>query len=127
MLALNENYTLERLTISDAIYNWLQAARLGGVVRYRDSCDGPHCNPNCPEKIILGVLTSYWNFDYQAVVLAAVVGVSGASVLVKLVLQLFSWYSEYRQTRYLRWLGHGCKDEIPVVREGKDGGRPWYV
>ena len=118
MATLNDGSPIpKRVTISDAIRNWIREAGQGGVVRYRDACTGPHCNPSCPDKIILGVVTPYWYFDAQVAILASVGGLSGACILVKLVLLVFSRYIRYKQDEYVWWLGHGSKNEVLVVSE----------
>ncbi len=75
-------------SMSEALDRWLQLRDTNVTVHYLDSCEGPHCNPVCPETILLGELTPYWSISAQFVVVGLVVLVVGVSIVIKIILDL---------------------------------------
>ena len=72
-------------TMSDAVYEWLSS---NDTIRYIDQCQGPHCNQNCPETIILGELSTYWKTHAQMLVMSLVLLLVGSSIVMKVILDI---------------------------------------
>ena len=107
----------ERVTLAEAIHNWLEVSKNGGTVRYQDSCSGPHCNDQCPETVMLGQTKPYWKSYIQAFIVIIVVAVSFICAAIKLVLYLCEKYLSYQQLKFMEWKYYGhCEYSESAVR-----------
>ena len=91
------------ITIQMAIHAWIEASQLGGTVKFQDKCDGPRCNSQCPETVVLGELSPYWNVHFQFNILGVVVFVSLLCLMLKVGLSVYIKMIERQQNRFLKW------------------------
>ena len=103
------------VTIAEAIHQWLVAQRNYTTVRYDDMCRGPHCNPSCPDQVVLGSVAPYWNHIIQYVLLVVCVMATVICAAAKIVL-----YTHYKLTRRTQRKAmeecsfHSCIEESTV-------------
>ena len=91
-------------TIKDAIGKWYQ--NQNKALKFHDSCQGPHCNNECPEMFILDELQSdNWLPGIKVLLVLVVIGVVIACVVVKVIFLLWLWKLEWKQQLYLGLLG----------------------
>ena len=64
---------------------WLEAQNNSSTIQYLDTCQGPHCNSDCPDQVILGRLSPYWSTSVQWIILAVTATVTIVCVATKLV------------------------------------------
>ena len=86
-----------------AIRAWMEATQLGGCVKFQDRCDGPHCNSQCPETVVLGELSPYWNIHLQFIILGAILFVSLLCLMLKAGLSVYIKMVERQQNWFLKW------------------------
>ena len=72
-------------------------------MKFQDSCDGPRCNSQCPETVILGELSPYWNIHLQFIIMGVVLFVSVVCLLVKVGLSVYIRMVERQQNLFLKW------------------------
>lgn len=72
--------------MSDAVYEWLSLIESNGTIRYLDRCEGPHCNQNCPEAVVLGELTPYWTAHSQYLIVFLILLLVTSSIVMKIIL-----------------------------------------
>ena len=94
---------IEEITIQMAIHEWMEAMPSGGTVKFQDKCEGPRCNSQCPETVVLGELSPYWNSHLQFVVLWVVLFVSLLCFMIKVGLSIYSKMVERQQNQFLKW------------------------
>lgn len=84
-----------------AVHHWLQARRNHTTIHYEDACEGPHCNSNCPDQVILGRVSPYWGAVVQYVLLSA--GLISAAIcgIAKVTLMFYYKVVEKRQLRVI--------------------------
>lgn len=73
-------------SLSDVLFKWTSLANSNETVRVLDDCQGPHCNPTCPETIFLGYLTPYWGIIGKVLVLLVVLVIVSFSITIKIIL-----------------------------------------
>jgi len=102
-------------TIEAAINMWMMNDT---SVRWRDGCTSPHCNPECPEVIILTSLSTLWNTQYLFAVTLSVFSLSVFCFAVVAILTIYRWYIKRVQNRFLEDLAcDPYKDEILDVSQ----------
>lgn len=101
IVADSNTITSTRLSIAEAIHNWLLASKREQTVDYQDGCSGPHCNRLCPDLVVLGQTKLYWGTTTQGIIIAVVLCVCLLCGTVKLVLFVFGKYSARCQLRFL--------------------------
>lgn len=82
---------------------WMEMSRADprNVVQFQDACDGPYCNAECPEEIVLGEIRPYWSLGCQLVVLTLVVSVSIVGVVMKSWLTLKIYINTRNREKFL--------------------------
>ena len=77
-----------------------------GTRRFREPCEGPHCNEGCPEMFILNELTSdSWLPSSKVAMVLIVVGVALFCITMKVVFVVWLWRLEWKQQLHLGLLG----------------------
>lgn len=101
------NESGEGLNIMDALQKWYQNKDKGNVTfRFRDNCQGPHCNDACPELFILGELEhNTWNPSLNVFITLLVCGTAALCIILKIAFALWLCSLEWRQKQYLDQLG----------------------
>lgn len=92
------------ISIAHAIHLWMTAATSEPQksVRFHDACDGPYCNSECPETVVLGAVYPYWGTSYQIAVLVLIVGVALVGVVVKVGLSVRDLVISAKQKSFLK-------------------------
>ena len=82
---------------------WLENARKSPqkVVKLQDVCDGPYCNLQCPEMVVLGEILPYWSIPYQWVILLVIVSITLVGMSTKVVLSVGDIYVSTKQNKFL--------------------------
>lgn len=107
---------IDPITIQKAINLWLKASKSGGTVKFQDSCNGPHCNSQCPETVVLGELSPYWNLHFRFIIMIVISFVSTLCLLLKVGLSVYIKMVERLQHQFLRWdYCKQCEDNESVV------------
>ena len=69
-------------TIQEALIQWYNNRTV--PVHFRDSCSGPHCNAQCPEKFLLAELDSNnWSPAAKIIIVVLVVGITAFCLFLK--------------------------------------------
>ena len=92
------------ISIAHAINLWMRAATSEPrkSVRFHDACNGPYCNRECPESVVLGAVYPYWGTSYQIVILVLIVGVAFVGVVVKVGLSVRDLVLSAKQKAFLK-------------------------
>ena len=93
----------DHITIRAAIHAWMEATLSGKCVKFQDRCDGPRCNSQCPETVILGELSPYWNIHLRFVILGVILFVSLLCLMLKAGLSMYIKMVEWQQNQFLKW------------------------
>ena len=97
-------------TIEAAINMWMMN---DSSIRWRDGCPSPHCNPGCPEVIVLTALSTLWNTQYLFAVVLSVFSLSIVCFTVVAILTVYRCYLKKAQNRFMEDLAcDPYKDEI---------------
>ena len=93
----------DHITIRTAIHDWMEATLEGECVKFQDRCDGPRCNSQCPETVILGELSPYWSIHLRFIILGVVLVLSFLCLMLKVGLSVYIKMVERQQNRFLKW------------------------
>ena len=96
--------------MQQAVSEWYHAR--DGAMRYTDTCQGPYCNPKCPDKFVLIAISSNnWPSWAKMLIIALVVLMPIACMLMKGSFVLWLFVLERKQLGYLNSL-HGTDTEV---------------
>ena len=93
----------DTITIRQAIHVWTEASKYGRTVKFQDICKGPHCNRECPETVVLGELSPYWNIHFRFILMGVVMFISMLCLLLKVGLSVYVKLVERLQNKFLQW------------------------
>ena len=98
--------TTTPISISQAIHMWMATLHScsNQSIQFQDACDGPYCNSECPETVVLGEVQPYWAVPYQIIILVLTGGVALVGVAVKVGLSLRELFFEHKQKNFLKWI-----------------------
>ena len=86
-------------TIQEALMQWYSNRTV--PVYFRDTCNGPHCNDQCPETFSLGKLNSNnWHPVAKCVIVGIVLLVMILCVILKLGFDIWLRILNKKQNRY---------------------------
>lgn len=93
-LRLKSNTRSFDKTIVKALYLWMNGD-VNETIRWRDGCPAPHCNEECPEHIVLSMLSTLWGTQYKLAICITIFALSFSCAVVRIILQL----CRYRLTK----------------------------
>ena len=100
----NKSTTILPITISEAVHQWLVGARRDPrfFLQLQDYCQGAHCNPDCPEQVVLGGTSSHWPLWCQATILATVIAITFVGVVIKIWLSIWDCVNRRHRKLFLK-------------------------
>ncbi len=101
---VHHNSTNTPVKMSDAIHEWITRARKDPrhLFQMQDACEGAQCNPQCPEKVVLGSLSPHWPTWLQVVLLGIVILIAISSLAAKMGLWLWDVILKQQRKKFLR-------------------------
>ena len=100
----NATNTTQRVTIRDALNIWSNPD-LTSSLQFRDSCQGPYCNLQCPDQFTLGELTSNnWPLWSRILIVAIILSIAVVTLLFKMLFVCWLFVLERKQDAYLESL-----------------------
>ena len=100
-------------TILEALQEWMN---MSTSVQYSDRfCEGPSCNPNCPDRLTIGRQSSNnWPIWSKIVIACVIVVITVICVLVKIWIMCWTYRLELKQATYIRLMQDVNDDENPL-------------
>ncbi len=94
------------VSVKEAIHQWyIQLNNQTIQKEFRDSCNQPYCNDQCPERFTLGELTANnWPLVVKIVIAAVVAAIGLICVFCKFCFKLWLLWLEKKQDNYLEGL-----------------------
>ena len=104
------------VTILEALQAWMN---MSTSVRYSDRfCEGPSCNPNCPDRLTIGRQSSNnWPIWSKTVIACVIVVITVICVLVKIWILCWTYILELKQATYIRSMQDASDNENAFVRK----------
>lgn len=92
------------ISLPQAIHLWMNLTRSDPTadVQFQDACDGPYCNPQCPEMVVLGEVSPHWSRLAQGVILTVVAVTAIVCAMLKVGLSLMDIVTSLNQKHYLK-------------------------
>ena len=85
-------------TIEKALELWIKR---GDTIRWKDECHAPHCNAECPERIVLSFVSTLWETQYMLTICIIVLALSLWCVLIRIILQFSRYRLANRQKQFI--------------------------
>ena len=98
------------VSIREAIHQWYESDNYSQQFDFRDGCDGPYCNEQCPETFKLGILGPTWPLALKVVIAAAVVIIGFTCVFLKCCFKIWLLWLENKQNKYLESLDNNLEE-----------------
>ena len=88
-------------TIQEALQAWMNTST---TVHYSDRlCDGPSCNPHCPDRLTIGTQTSNnWPLWSKIVIACMIIGIMITCVVIKVWIICWMHGLEKKQETYIK-------------------------
>ena len=101
------------LTIQDAMQMWYENPNM--TFEFRDDCQGPYCNTDCPEEFTLGELDSNnWPSEAKIILVIVVLVITVASLMLKVMFMMWYYQLQRNQQLYLKSLNLSTSEEAKV-------------